>query len=105
MVEERNPIEVLLDENSNEPIVLYDEKDNAVTFEQVAIIPFEDNLYALLKPVDKMEGVAEDEAVVFKFDEDENEAPILTVVTEDKLIDDVFNVYLDLVKSGEEKKE
>lgn len=100
MADERNPIEVLLDENSNDPIVLYDEKDNAVTFEQVAIIPFEDNLYALLKPVDKMEGVADDEAVVFKFDEDENESPILTVVTEDKLIDNVFNIYLDLTKSG-----
>lgn len=100
MADERNPIEVLLDENSNDPIVLYDEKDNAVTFEQVAIIPFEDNLYALLKPVDKMEGVADDEAVVFKFDEDENESPILTVVTEDKLIDNVFNIYLDLTKAG-----
>ncbi len=105
MEQEQNPIECLLDETNSDPIILYDENDKAVKFEQVALIPFEDDLYALLKPIDKIDGVEDDEAVVFKFEEDESGAPILTVVIEDKLIDDVFKIYLDMVNEEKEKLE
>jgi len=102
-----NPIEKLLDVENNEPITLYDEKDNAIKFDQIALIPFQEKLYAMLKPVEKMDGVADDEAVIFVFEEDEQDnAQFLRVVNDDKIIDEVFSIYLDLLKEEEpeEKK-
>lgn len=107
MENNENPIEKLLDTDNNEPIVLYDEKDNGIKFEQIALIPHKEVLYALLKPIEKMEGVADDEAVIFAFEEDANDnSQFLRVVNDDKIIDEVFAIYLKLAKEEEmsEKK-
>jgi hypothetical protein len=55
-------LDILLDEDNEDPITLYDENDKAIQFDQVAIIPMDEKLYAILKPIDEMEGVAEDVA-------------------------------------------
>ena len=100
-MEEKNPIECLLDVDNSDPIVLYDENDKPIKFEQVALIPHKDELYAMLKPIDKLDGVADDEAVIFHFEEDESSAQVLSVVGDDQLIDEIFAIYLDLVKEEE----
>lgn len=104
MNKQDNPIDRLLDVDDNEPITLFDENDNAIAFEQIALIPFEEKLYAILKPIDVMEGVGDDEGVIFLFEENEqtNET-FLRVVNDDKIIDKVFSQYLELVK--EESKQ
>ncbi len=100
-MEEKNPIECLLDVDNSDPIVLYDENDKPIKFEQVALIPHKDELYAMLKPIDKLDGVADDEAVIFHFEEDESGAQVLSVLGDDQLIDEIFAIYLDLVKEEE----
>ena len=55
----------------------------------------------MLKPIDKLDGVADDEAVIFHFEEDESGAQVLSVVGDDQLIDEIFAIYLDLVKEEE----
>ena len=55
-----NGIDALFDENNTDNIVLYNEREEEVEFEQVAIIPIIENLYAILKPVQKIDGVADD---------------------------------------------
>ena len=98
---EKNAIEQLLDENNTDPIVLYDENDNEVEFDQIAIIPFNENLYAILKPVEPMEGVGEDEAIVFALETDEDDDEILSVVEDDAIIDAVFEEYYKMVKDAQ----
>lgn len=95
---EKNAIEQLLDENNTDPIILYDEDDKEVKFEQIAIIPLNDSLYAILKPMEQMEGVAEDEAIVFSFETDEESDEVLSVVEDDATIDAVFDEYYKLIK-------
>ncbi len=95
--EQDNPIRRLLDPKDSDPIVLYDENDNKVEFEQIALIPYEEKLYTILKPVEKMEGVADDEAIVFAFEEDADDDQILVVEENDSIIDAVFDVYNKLV--------
>ena len=105
MSKSENPIDKLLDVEDNEPITLYDENDNAVRFEQIALIPYEEKLYAMLKPIDKMEGVAEDEGVIFVFEDNEQtNEQFLKVVNDDKTIDAVFALYLDLINEEEGAK-
>ncbi len=99
MKENENSIDKLLDVDNSESIILYDEKDNGIEFEQIALIPYQDKLYAMLKPVEKMDGVADDEAVIFEFEEDEQDkSQFLKVVNDDRVIDSVFAIYLDLLK-------
>ena len=98
MAEDRSPVELLLDENNNENIKLYDEKNECVEFEQIATIPMNERIFVILKPVTAMENVAEDEAIVFEIQEIDEE-DCLVVVTEDKIIDKVFDEYYEMLKS------
>ena len=64
-----SPIDMLLDEKNVENIKLYNEDNQEVEFEQIALIPLEDKTYAILKPTESMEGIGDDEALVFVIDE------------------------------------
>ena len=104
--EMENPILKLLDPENNETITLYDENEKPVEFEQIALIPYNDKLYAILKPVEKMDGVADDEAIVFSFEEDDaNEDQLLVVEESDAIIDEVFAIYNKLLDEQESKGE
>jgi hypothetical protein len=97
-LKEINPIQALLDDKNVENIFLYDENDKAVEFEQIAIIPLKDVLYAILKPVQKMEGVNDDEAIAFELREGKEGAEdTLVVVTDEALIKEIFNEYYKLI--------
>ena len=76
-------LDILLDEENESPITLYDENDKAIQFDQVAIIPMEEKLFAILKPIDEMEGVSDDEAIVFRVDEKENGENDLVIETDE----------------------
>ena len=99
---EINQIEKILDENNCDNIILYDEDENPVEFEQVAIIPMNDAIYVILVPVTPMEGVGEDEGVVFVIEEDEDNEPLLSVVVEDDVVDAVFAEYEKLAEEDGE---
>lgn len=93
----RNPIEALLDAEDDAPIILFDEKDNEVEFDQVALIPYKNKAYAILKPTKPMEGVADDEAIVFALMEDENGEDLLSVETDEVIVKAVFDEYYKLL--------
>ncbi len=99
MAEEvKNPIDCLYDEDNNDIIVLFNEKGEEVGFEQIALIPLTDKTYAILKPVSPMEGVNEDEGLVFSIEASKEDGQeYLVLVTDDKVIDDVFDVYDKLI--------
>ena len=44
--EEMDVLDILLDEENDDPISLFDENDNEIKFEQVAIIPENEKIYA-----------------------------------------------------------
>lgn len=94
-----NPIDMILDENNTDPIVLYNENDDPVQFEQIALIPLEDDTYVILKPVEAIEGIADDEAIVFQITELDGE-DVLVVVEDDAIIDIVFDEYYALLKEN-----
>ncbi len=99
-----SPIDQLLDENNEEPITLYDENDNPQQFDQIAVIPLDGKLYAILKPLFEIEGMAEDEALVLYIDV-EGEEETLTIVTDEELGNRVFEVYYELLAEFEGEEE
>lgn len=94
---EVSQIEMLLDEKNTDNIVLYDENNKETEFEQVAIIPVDDKIYAILKPVTEIAGVNEDEALVFAIEELDDEE-VLVIVDDEEIVDKVFNEYYALLK-------
>ena len=90
-----NPIDALYDEDNNDAIILFNEKGEEIAFEQIALIPQADKVYAILKPIQPLEGVGEDEGLVFFINDAEG---ILELITDEKIIDDVFTVYDELVE-------
>lgn len=97
VVNEENAIDALFDPNNSANITLYNEKDEGVEFEQIAIIPLNERIYAILKPTEKVEGVADDEAFVFEVVEDEELGDSLRLVEDDNVIDAVFADYNKLL--------
>ena len=95
--EQVNILDQLLDEDNEDPITLYDENDKAVRFDQVAIIPYKEKLYAILKPIDEMEGVNDDEAIVFLVEEDDDGDAELTIETDEPTAIKVFDEYYKLL--------
>ena len=98
----KNVIEQILDEKNNETIVMYDEQNNPIEFEQIAVIPLEndDNLYAILVPTTPMEGVNEGEGVLFVINE---EMDTMEIVRDENVIDQVLTIYEKLIEEGEEE--
>ena len=101
-------LDVLLDAENKDPIVLLDEKGRQLTFEQVAVIPYgsddDKKLYCVLKPIDKIEGIADDEAVVFLVDEDANGNTVLRVEENEERAIAVFDRYYDLLEEAQAAK-
>lgn len=86
-------LDILLDEDNKNPIVLGDEKGRIIKFEQVAIVPYNNELYCVLKPIDAIEGVGADEAIVFVCVPNDNGATVLKVETNEKIKIAVFERY------------
>ena len=43
----KNPFEILLDENDDDNLVFYDEENNKLEFEQIALINIDESRYAI----------------------------------------------------------
>ena len=108
--EVKSPIDCLFDEDNTDPISLFNEKGEEVQFEQIALIPLEEDIYAILKPMKEIEGVGEDEALVFEIKETEEDAEtgehseFLELVGDIDIIDRVFEVYNKLMDEEEAKQ-
>ena len=104
MADKINPIDALFDENNSDQIKLFNEKGEEIAFDQIAVIPKGKKIYAILKPVSPMEGLAEDEALVFQVaDPTDVVGEYLTLVTDIDVIDQVFAVY-DKLMDEEDKR-
>lgn len=109
-MEQFDILDVILDESNVDPITLQDEKGNRISFEQVAVVPYEQKIYVILKPIDKIEGIADDEAVVFVADESVSPTVLRVEQNQEiavKIFDEYYNLVDEAVKNGKatEKKE
>ncbi len=101
-------LDVLLDEDNCDPITLMDSTGKEMDFEQVAVIPHEIEgkrfLFVVLKPLDEIPGIADDEALVFRADTDVRGNTILTLEENESIAIDVFDKYYDLLETEQKAK-
>ena len=94
-----DPVEMILDPNNYDNVVLYNEKDEPIEFEQIAVIPIKDNTYVILQPVAPMAGIEEDEAFAFLLPKRELGETDVQLVEDDELIDQIFAAYARMYDS------
>lgn len=90
-------LDVLLDENNKGNIFLTDVNGSLFEFEQIAIIPFNDDIYAILKPATEFEGLNDDEAILFKVIQKENGESNIVVERDEGIISIVYKEYYKLL--------
>lgn len=102
-------LDVLLDQDNRDPITLMDDTGRVIDFEQIAVIPFitqygDRNLYCVLRPIDHIEGIADDEVIVFRVDLDDNGEAIICVEKDESTACSVFRRYCTLLEEERRKR-
>ena len=99
MEENNGNVEIFEDDSV---IELFDENEQAVQFRELASIELDGKFYELLQPVELLDGIGEDEAVIFEYTEggtpDERN---FTPLFDEKLLERVFNEYLKAVSDAD----
>lgn len=93
-------VDQFFDEENLNNVKLEDNTGKEIEFEQVAVIDYEENYYAILHPVTKIEGVNEDEALVFLIDEKNDE---LCYCEDEALAEAVFAIFTDSLNDEDEE--
>ena len=86
-------------------VTLLSANGEEIDFVEIAGIEHEGNFYAVLQPVELIEGMGDDEALVFKVTRRETGEDNFELVLDDDTIDAVFEKYnrlLDEIEKGEE---
>ncbi len=100
-------IDVLLDPDNRDPVVLMDENGRELKFEQVAVIPHEKEgekrLYCILHPLTPIEGINDDEAIVFRCDFSAEGQEFLRVEDDAEIASAVFAKYLGMLDKANEQ--
>ena len=72
-----------------------------VDFVEIAGIAYNNNFYEILQPVELLQGMNEDEALVFKVTRGEGEEDKFEIVIDEEIIDVVFSEYNRLLGENE----
>ncbi|MBQ8289700.1 MAG: DUF1292 domain-containing protein [Clostridia bacterium] len=83
-------------------ITLISPDGEEIDFVEIAGIVHEGKFYAMLQPVELIEGMEDDEALVFEVVRDEDDNDNFNIVTDDEILDIVFKKYNDLLDSQED---
>ncbi|MBO4472567.1 MAG: DUF1292 domain-containing protein [Clostridia bacterium] len=101
-------LDILLDQDNKDPITMFLSNGKEIHFEQVAVIPYrvkeQMTLFAVLKPIEELEGIEEDEAMVFRVETDDTGENVLILEEDEMIAIEVFNKYYDLLEDAHRKK-
>ena len=82
-------------------ITLLSDTGEEIAFIEIAGIAYKGNFYALLQPVELIEGMSDDEALVFKVSRTESGEDKFEIELDDEIIDAVFAEYNRLLDNIE----
>ena len=99
MADKEKFVDRLFDESNEDNVCIKDNDGHEIEFEQVAVVDFEESYYAVLQPVTPIDGVSEDEFLVFLIDEEKD---CLTYVEDDRIIDGVNDEFIAMLDELDE---
>lgn len=90
-----------MENRDDDTIVLLSNTGEKIEFVEIAGIALEGNFYAILQPVELIEGMSDDEALVFKVSRSENGDDKFEIELDEEIIDKVFAEYYRLLDEME----
>ena len=93
--------EMLDEEYADDIVTLMTESGEEVDFVEIAGIAHNGKFYAILQPVELLEGMDDDEALVFEVVRNADGSDGFNVVLDDEIIDAVFAEYNRLLEESE----
>lgn len=93
-------------ENDDDIITLLSATGEEIDFVEIAGIAHKGNFYAILQPVELLEGMEDDEALVFKVSRNADGSDKFEIELDDEIIDAVFaqyNLLLDNIQESNEE--
>ena len=88
-------------EDNDDVITLMSANGEEIDFVEIAGIAYRGNFYAILQPVELLEGMEEDEALVFKVTHGKDSDDKFEIELDDAVIDAVFAEYNRLLDEAE----
>lgn len=88
-------VEKLFDENNDDVIELQQGDGKVVKFEQIAVVAYESQYYAILHPIE----LKEDEVVVFHLLDDDEDS--MDLVVDEELSKKILEVYTEDVNEND----
>ncbi len=92
-------IDILLDPDNTGDITFYDKEGKAVEMAQIAVIPYNGDIYAILAPKELLADDDPNVAMVYKVDGDD-----IQLVEDDETTDVVFDLYDALYEEQNKNK-
>ncbi len=90
-----------LEEDNDDIITLMSAGGEEIDFVEIAGIAHEGSFYAILQPVELLEGMEDDEALVFRVSRGENGEDKFEIELDDAIIDVVFAEYNKLLEEAQ----
>ena len=81
------------DEEDDDIVTLISANGEEIDFVEIAGIAYNGHFYAVLQPVELLEGMSEDEALVFEVSRADDGSDKFEIVLDDDIIDIVFAEY------------
>ena len=92
--------EIINDED--DIVTLLSADGEEIDFTEIAGIAYKGKFYAILQPVELIDGMEDDEALVFEVTRGDDDEDKFNIVTDDDIIDAVFEEYNRLLDEAEE---
>lgn len=91
-------------EDNDDIVTLLSSEGEEIDFVEIAGIAYEGEFYAILQPVELLEGMEEDEALVFRVSRGQNDEDKFEIVLNDDIINHIFEEYNKLLDEALEEK-
>ena len=94
-------IEQPVDMEEDSIVTLTSADGQEIDFVEIAGIALRGNFYVILQPVELLDGMGEDEALVFKVTQDRDGEDHFNIELDDEIISEVFDEYYRLLDEQE----
>jgi uncharacterized protein YrzB (UPF0473 family) len=82
-------------------IELIDEDDRAIRFEHIITLDYGDREYIIIKPLEFVDGVEEDDIVILRVEQDVNGEDIYVGIEDEEEVEEVFEAFIQIVSEEE----
>ena len=90
---DKNKSKNLMQNDDDDIVTLLSANGEEVDFVEIAGIAYRGRFYAILQPVELLEGMDDDEALVFEVTRAPNGSDNFNIVLDDRIVDAVFKEY------------